>query len=426
MNSRLVFLLLGLVVAWVIALNTGRELAFSLAYLLTGIVVGSYWWAWNSVRGVVARRRTRSRRSQVGQYVEEQFEVTNRSFLPKLWLEIDDFSTLPWHSASRVVSAVRRNGTQRWLVKTLCMQRGHFRLGPVTLRSGDPLGIFRRERPLSGTGYVIVYPPTVEITSFEPSVSELSGGEARHRRTYQVTSSVAGIRDYATGDSFNRIHWPTTARLRRLMVKEFELDPTADVWIYLDLCSSAAAALPWTPRPPESPIFSIRTRRKKGLELPPSTTEYGVTIAASLARYFILRNRAVGMNSRGRTREFVQSDRGERQLHKFFEALAVVEAVGELPFADLVATDGIRLNRNDTLIAVTPDADPSWVAALQMLQRRGVNSVVVLIDATTFGSQRSYDRVQAELLASGIPLYRIRCDDNLSTVLSAPLHQETR
>ncbi|MFN3980337.1 MAG: DUF58 domain-containing protein, partial [Caldilinea sp.] len=127
MNSRLVFLLLGLVVAWVIALNTGRELAFSLAYLLTGIVVGSYWWAWNSVRGVVARRRTRSRRSQVGQYVEEQFEVTNRSFLPKLWLEIDDFSTLPWHSASRVVSAVRRNGTQRWLVKTLCMQRGHFR-----------------------------------------------------------------------------------------------------------------------------------------------------------------------------------------------------------------------------------------------------------------------------------------------------------
>jgi hypothetical protein len=66
------------------------------------------------------------------------------------------------------------------------------------------------------------------------------------------------------------------------------------------------------------------------------------------------------------------------------------------------------------------------VAALQMLQRRGVNSVVVLIDANTFGSQRTYDRVQAELLASGIPLYCIRRDDDLSTVLSAPLHQETR
>jgi uncharacterized protein (DUF58 family) len=426
MNSRLLFLLLGVIAAWVIALNTGRELAFSLAYLLSAIVAGSYWWAWNSVRGVGARRRTKSRRSQVGQYVEEQFEVTNRSFLPKLWLEINDLSTLPWHSASRVVSAVRRNGTQRWLVKTLCVQRGRFRLGPVALRSGDPLGIFRRERQLSGTGYVIVYPPTVEITSFEPSVSELSGGEARHRRTYQVTSSVAGIREYVTGDSFNRIHWPTTARLRRLMVKEFELDPTADVWIYLDLCSSAAAALPWTPRPPESPIFSPRPRSRREVDLPPSTTEYGVTIAASLARYFILRNRAVGMNSRGRTREFVQSDRGERQLHKFFEALAVVEAVGELPFANLVATDGIRLNRNDTLIAITPDADPAWVAALQMLQRRGVNSVAVLLDANAFGSQRTYDQVQAELLASGIPLYRIRRDDDIASALAVPINVEAR
>ncbi len=421
MNSRLLFLIVGSLAAWVIAFNTGRELAFSIAYLLTGLIVLSYGWAWNSVRGVTARRRTRSRRSQVGQYVEEQFEVTNRTFFPKLWLEIDDLSTLPWHSTSRVVSAVRRNSTQRWLVKTLCTQRGRFRLGPVTLRSGDPLGVFRRERPLSGTGFVVVYPPTFELASFEPSISELSGGEARHRRTYQVTTNVAGVREYVTGDGFNRIHWPTTARARRLMVKEFELDPTADVWIYLDLCSSAAAALPWTPQPPEPPIFNapMRTRARGRLELPPTTTEYGVTIAASLARYFILRNRAVGMNSRGRTREFVQSDRGERQLHKFFEALAVVEAAGNLPFANLIVTDGIRLNRNDTLLAISPDATPEWAAALQMLQRRGVNSIAILIDATTFGSRRDYSRVLSELMASGIPTYRIRQNDLLDKVLSA-------
>jgi len=421
MNSRLLFLIVGSLTAWLIAFNTGRELAFSIAYLLTSVIVLSYAWAWNSVRGVAARRRTRSRRSQVGQYVEEQFEVTSRTVLPKLWLEIDDFSTLPWHSASRVVSAVRRNHTQRWLIKTLCTQRGRFQLGPVTLRSGDPLGVFRRERPLSGTGFVVVYPPTFELTSFEPSISDLSGGEARHRRTYQVTTHVAGVREYVTGDSFNRIHWPTTARARRLMVKEFELDPTADVWIYLDLCGSTAAALPWTPQPPESPLFSapMRPLRRGRLELPPTTTEYGVTIAASLARYFLLRNRAVGMNSRGHTREFVQSDRGERQLHKFFEALAVVEAVGTLPFANLIATDGIRLNRNDTLLAITPDANPEWAAALQMLQRRGVNSIAILIDATTFGSRREYNRVLSELMASGIPTYHIRQHDALDQVLSA-------
>ena len=91
---------------------------------------------------------------------------------------------------------------------------------------------------------------------------------------------------------------------------------------------------------------------------------------------------------------------------------------------DLVATDGIRLNRNDTLIAITPDADPNWVAALQMLQRRGVNSVAILVDANTFGSVRTYDRVQSELLASGISLYRVRRDDDLGAALAAPVRHE--
>jgi uncharacterized protein (DUF58 family) len=422
MNSRLAFLLVAVGAAWVLALNTGRDLAFSLAYLLTGILAVSFLWSWNSVRGISVRRLTRTRRSQVGQYAEEQFEVSNQNLWPKLWLELEDRSTLPWHAASRVVNSLRHNGTQRWLVKTLCTQRGRFRLGPVVLHSGDPLGIFHNQQLLASTGYLVVYPLTLDITSFEPSVSELSGGEARHRRTYQITTNVAGVRDYVTGDSLNRIHWPTSARSRRLMVKEFELDPTADVWIYLDLFAPAAASLPWTPQAPEPALFAAQTRQKRRsrLELPPNTTEYGVTIAASLARYFISRNRAVGMNSRGRTREIVQADRGERQLNKFLEALAVVDAAGDLPFGDLVATDGVRLNRNDTLVAISADNSPGWAAALQMLQRRGVNSVAVVLDGATFGAPRDYDPLLSELTATGIPSYRIRRDDPLDRILSEP------
>jgi uncharacterized protein (DUF58 family) len=421
MNSRLLFLLLGVVAAWVLAFNTGRDLAFSLAYLLTTVLGLSFFWSWNSTRGIEVRRTTRTRRSQVGQYAEEQFEVINHSRWPKLWLELDDRSSLPWHDASRVMNSLRHKGTQRWLVKTLCTQRGRYRLGPMTLHSGDPLGIFSDERMLETTNYIVVYPLTVNLTSFEPSVSELSGGEARHRRTYQITTNVAGVRDYVTGDAFNRIHWPTTARARRLMVKEFELDPTADVWIYLDLFGPASASLPYTPQPPEPALFAAQSRHRRHahLELPPITTEYGVTIAASLARYFIGRNRAVGMNSRGRTREIVQADRGERQLNKFLEALAVVEAAGNLPFGDLVATDGVRLNRNDTLLAISPDASPTWAAALQMLQRRGVNSIAVVIDATTFGAVRDYGPLLSELGATGIATYRIQRDDPLERVLSA-------
>jgi uncharacterized protein (DUF58 family) len=197
--------------AWVLAFNSGRELAFSLAYLLTAIFAISAYWANNSVRGVSVNRGLRSKRSQVGQYAEEMFEVSGDSWWPKLWIELQDQSTLPWHSTGRVVNMLRKGHPQRWQVKTLCTQRGRFRMGPLALYSGDPLGIFSSRKQISTTSYLIVYPPTLEITSFEATVSELAGGDTRQRRTNQVTTTVAGIRDYATGDATGSTGPPASA-----------------------------------------------------------------------------------------------------------------------------------------------------------------------------------------------------------------------
>ena len=79
----------------------------------------------------------------------------------------------------------------------------------------------------------MVYPPTYPLPGFSPPVGQVSGGDALRRRTHYVTTNVAGVRDYVPGDSFNRIHWPSTARTNRLIVKEFELDPLSDVWLML-------------------------------------------------------------------------------------------------------------------------------------------------------------------------------------------------
>ena len=74
----------------------------------------------------------------------------------------------------------------------------------------------------------------MDIPEFTLPIGILPGGDAVRRRTQQVTTNAAGIRDYAPGDSFSRIHWPTSARKNRLFVKEFELDPLADVWLLMD------------------------------------------------------------------------------------------------------------------------------------------------------------------------------------------------
>ena len=62
-----------------------------------------------------------------------------------------------------------------------------------------------------------------------------------------VAKLPGGVREYVDGDPLNRIHWMSTARRDRLMVKEFELDPQSDVWIFLDAEREVQSTLPYEP-----------------------------------------------------------------------------------------------------------------------------------------------------------------------------------
>ena len=76
-------------------------------------------------------------------------------------------------------------------------------------------------------------------------------------------------------------------------------------------------------------------------------------------------------------------------MRKMLEALAGVSAEGRMSFDQLLVTEGVRLNRNDMILAVTADPDPAWVRALREIRRRGVQSVAVVMDGSTFGGQES-------------------------------------
>lgn len=413
----------GLLLIWlaalVFALNTGRDLAYNLLYFVSGVIIVALVWAWANMRGLQFRRLIRSERSQVGKYIEETLELSNHSRWPKLWVEVEDFSDLPGHQVSRVVNSLRRDGTSRWQVRTQCQQRGRFVLGPTTLTSGDPLGIFRFTRDVPESTSLIVVPSTVELREFTPPSGYLAGGETMLRRTPYVTPSISGVREYAPGDSFSRIHWPSTARAGRLISKEFELDPLADVWICLDMEEEAHAETPWTPSLERPMPWALR--RLETLALPPSTVEYSITLAASLAEYFLRRDREVGFLSYAQHREVVQPDRGERQLSRLLEILAVIEAEGHIPLAQFLSNDSGHLARQTTLVVITPSTDNRWVNAARGLQARGVQCVAVLLAARTFGPAADWAPVLTELQASGVPAYLVHRGDDLAAALGRPV-----
>ncbi len=109
-----------------------------------------------------------------------------------------------------------------------CARRGRHTLGPVSLSTGDPLGIATRELACEERE-VLVLPRVLPITARALDVFGAGGG-ARPESTPEVDS----LRSHQPGSPATRIHWPTVARTGELM--ERALTPEADprVLVMLD------------------------------------------------------------------------------------------------------------------------------------------------------------------------------------------------
>ncbi|HLB46740.1 MAG TPA: DUF58 domain-containing protein [Anaerolineales bacterium] len=412
-SSRIIAILLGLsVLALAI---TGSPIYSRLSYLWLFLLLGNWVWAAFSLRGVEIERDTRTLRSQVGQVFEERFEVRVGGRLPRLWLEVRDESTLPGTHGSRVLTLLRGNQSRSYRAVTRLTRRGVFPLGPTVLTSGDPFGLFPRSRTVPPESSLLVYPLIADVSNFPSPAGLLSGGEALRRRTHQITPNAAGVRDYAPGDSLNRIHWVSTARRGRLMAKEFELDPFAPVWIFLDGARAAQAALPHV-EIDEAPVNYLSRREK--YSLPPSTEEYGISAAASLARYFVQRKRAVGLACKGDTLQILQAEAGGRQLGKILEALALLRAEGDLSILALVMAQARHLLRGSTVVLVTPSVEDSVMLAMDHLQRRSLRPVAVLLDSESFGGPAGTAALATSIRLMGVPVRRVAHDVPMSIALS--------
>jgi uncharacterized protein (DUF58 family) len=394
-------------------LFTGRAFFFNLAYLLGGLMLLSFVWAWLSVRWINIGRKTRARRAQVGRNLDEVFIIRNRSILPKLWLEIRDHSSLPGHRASHVVPAMAGRSSYRWYVETPCLVRGEFQLGPITIISGDPFGFFLAPRRVDATSRVIVYPATVPITHVQLPIGQISGGDAQRQRAHFVTTNAAGVREYAPGDSFNRIHWASSARKDRLIVKEFDIDPLVDIWLFIDFSASSVVEEPGLQR-----IGRTGTIIPTSQDIPPSTEEYAVVIAASLANYFIASERALGFAAYTPYREVYQPEHGQRQLNRILQTLAVARSFSKYSLGQMLTLETPYFTRGTTLLLVTSSLDPTWVTEAQILARRGIRPMCILVDPASFSGAASTDEITGLLRLAKIPVITIRKNDDIGAALA--------
>jgi uncharacterized protein (DUF58 family) len=418
--SRYRVILLLFVVTLVGALGSGKAIWWSFAGALFALLAVSILWAWLGVNWIRIGRRTLTRVAQVGQTLDEEFVLTNISRIPKLWTEVRDFSNLPGHYASRVIGWVRGGQWRGWRISTFCSRRGRYTLGPLLVRSGDPLGIYQMERTLNRVNSILVYPAVWPLTDFPLPGGHLPGGEALHRRTHYITTNAAGVRDYMNGDEMNRIHWPLSVKRQRLTVKEFELDPMSEVWIMLDLDGVAQVSLPELGTNGDG-LTETTFGTSQTFVLPPETEEYVASAAASTAEFLLKQERAVGMVTYSTHREVLSGDRGVRQANKIMELLSVLRASGGVPFERVLRAEGALLPRGATVIAISPSADVSWALAVQQMTRSGLRVVAIVVDPESFGSPQTAAPVIAALAEAGAVVRVLRRGQSLAEAVEQPV-----
>jgi uncharacterized protein (DUF58 family) len=243
---------------------------------------------------------------------------------------------------------------------------------------------------------ILVLPRVLPITNFALFTGGLPGRGRSSRRALQTTTNATTIRDYNAGDALNRIHWRSSAHNNKLMVKEFDLDPAVDAWIFLDL--------------------NEMVQEGHGEQ---STEEYGVTIAATVANYLLRQDLSVGMIINGTRREVLSLDRGDRQIERVLETLSVVTAGPGSDLKEALALDSFHFGRNTVAIVITPSNSRDWHNGVRLLQRRGVQVAVVGMKATSFANKPADEDTLALLEGSGIPVLRITCGELLAQALES-------
>jgi len=414
--------LIVLAVAVVGILWSRSDVFYRVVYLCGGLIILSWLWTKISLNGISLRRSSRGTKQQLGQVFEEQFEINNRIPFTRVWMEVEDGTHLPGSGGNRVLSMIRGKTVRNYSSYTLLSKRGQFALSPTKLFAGDPFGLFTSMKEISSNNSVIVLPYLYKLPSMKGPTGMMAGGRFLRRKTPESSPPrVSDVREYAPGDSYNRIHWPTTARRDRLMVKEFEQDPESDVWLFLDAHESVHFSDDSVNNAhlDSIPLWWLQ---KNVYELSKDSFEYATAICGTIANYYVKKDQIVGFVCSGQKRIILPADKGERQLSKILETLAFINPSGRFPISGLIESHVKFIQRGSSVIIVTPSTHQSLIKAVSTLLRYHMSPMVILISTDTFGGQENNHYLYSALKALNIPTIRIDYGDSVENKLQSAVN----
>jgi len=384
-----------------IALLGGSVLVLRVFFLSVMVIGVSYLSSKLSLRNLRVELEVPPDRLQVGDSFQHHASVSNGSHLPKFWLQLHDSGSLS-ESREVTIAGIGGKGIFSWDTTFHCTRRGRFYVGPVTVKSGDLLGLFHTGKTFGHAHELIVYPATIEL----PLLKFVPTGEIGHGTGFQsvthISPNASSVRELISGDSLHYIHWRSTARTGKLMVKMFDVDRSHNAskttWVILDM--------------------NEESHFGEGND---ATEEQAVTLAASVVKRYLQNGMRVGLMSTSESSPVIMPDRGEAHLWKVLESLALTDADLKTGITDLINNNVDKMRDNPLAVIVGTTATIGLQETIRQMRNKAGSVVVILLDVASFGGRATGTDIARTLTWSGAQVFIIRKGDDLSRTLDSKL-----
>jgi uncharacterized protein (DUF58 family) len=245
-----------------------------------------------------------------------------------------------------IPSLFREQGA-RLTYQTSCDRRGVYPFSPLALSSKGPFSMFSNKRKLGIPGNLLIYPAYHPLKRLR--LLEQQGFADRPASRTGPGGEVIGAREYRAGDSMRQIHWRSTARTGKLVVKEFADNDQLTMTVALDLSATGSLG-----------------------EGTYSTFETAVRIAASLGYYATRRDIPFYLAGQSQRWKPLAVALGWWSILNY---LAKVENDGQTALADLLP----GLASAPFLVVLVSRPDEATGRALAALQQRGSRTLALFI-----------------------------------------------
>ena len=375
------------------------DFALTLIYLVVGGLVAGLWWSRRSLAQVQTKRQFNSH-AFLGEKVQVDLHVRNQGWLPVPWLELRETLPValvgPNHFQSVIHLGPRDKASFEYSFDA--RRRGYYPIGPLSISTGDILGLRDTLQAQNPADHLVVYPKIIPFAAVEiPSRSPQ--GTLRHSLPlFEDPTQVFGKREYTSGDSLRRIDWKASASTGRLQVKLFEPSIALETFLVLNL---------------NGEDYYYRSRL--------DSTELAIVIAASLSNWIIEKRQIVGMLVNGRDPltadgkpQAIHPHKGKRHLMRLLETLARVEIAENSALVPLLQRQRYQLAWGTSLIVITGTAGDELLDELYLARRWGQNAVLILT-----GRDASDETIRRRAKTFGIPVFSIATESDLKIWMQA-------